>query len=281
MEILIKDVVKQGCEMLKSAKVTDAENDSWLLAEYVLGITRQSFYINPKASVDESDADRYLKIIKQRADKIPLQYITGTQEFMGYSFKVNENVLIPRQDTELLVEKAAEHISSFEKNVKVLDMCTGSGCIAVSIDKICKNAKVTAVDISHKALDIAKENSENNHADIEFIQSDMFENVTGKFDVIISNPPYIKTDEINVLMDEVKNHEPVIALDGDNDGLKFYRIIAENANEYLQKNGVILFEIGYDQGESVPEILREYKFKRIEVIKDLSGNDRVVIAGKE
>ena len=190
-------------------------------------------------------------------------------------------MLIPRQDTELLVENAITYIKSVKGNVDVLDMCTGSGCIAISIDRLCENAKVTAVDFSQKALVVAKENNALNKADVTFFQSDLFENVEKQYDVIVSNPPYIKTEEIESLMDEVRIHEPMMALDGDCDGLKFYKKIAKEGRQHLRSNGIIFFEIGYDQGQTVPAILEENGYKDIKVYKDLSGNDRVVTAGKE
>lgn len=281
MEILVRDAMNKAVSTLREAGVLDCENDSWLLAEHVFGITRQDYYINPYISVDKSQADRYFMLVKKRAKKIPLQHITGTQEFMGYTFKVNENVLVPRQDTELLVEKAVEYIQSLPGKVKVLDLCTGSGCIAISVDKMCRNAEVMAADISHEALAIARENNVANNAKVEFVNSNLFDEIQGKFDVIVSNPPYIKTGEIDTLMEEVKDHEPLIALDGDDDGLKFYRLIARRLGEYLKDDGFVMFEIGYDQGKSVPEILKKYGFHNIKVLKDLSKNDRVVIAGKE
>lgn len=281
MEILVKDIVDQGILMLEESCVTDAVTDSWLLAEYVFGITRAGFYINPMATVNKEQADKYLELVKKRVNRIPLQHITGVQEFMGFNFKVNGDVLIPRQDTELLVENAVEYINSLNRKVRVLDMCTGSGCIAISVDKLCPKAEVIAVDISNEALEVAKENNKNNNSDVEFVQSNLFDNVEGKFDVILSNPPYIKTAEVETLMQEVKEHEPRIALDGDDDGLKFYRLISEVSNNYLNDDGLIMFEIGYDQGETVPDILSKDGFKCIKVYKDLSGNDRVVIAGKE
>ena len=173
------------------------------------------------------------------------------------------------------------HFKLVKGNVDVLDMCTGSGCIAISIDRLCENAKVTAVDFSEKALVVAKENNALNKADVTFFQSDLFENVEKQYDVIVSNPPYIKTEEIESLMDEVRIHEPMMALDGDCDGLKFYKKIAKEGRQYLRSNGIIFFEIGYDQGQTVPAILEENGYKDIKVYKDLSGNDRVVTAGKE
>ena len=243
MEVLVRDIIKKAEEKLKEAGVVDFAVDSWLLAEFVFKINRTGFYMDPMMTVSKDRADKYMELVGIRASKIPLQHITGSQEFMGLDFKVNEDVLIPRQDTELLVENAITYIKSVKGNVDVLDMCTGSGCIAISIDRLCENAKVTAVDFSGKALVVAKEN--------------------------------------NALMDEVRIHEPMMALDGDCDGLKFYKKIAKEGRQHLRSNGIIFFEIGYDQGQTVPAILEENGYKDIKVYKDLSGNDRVVTAGKE
>lgn len=281
MEVLIKDVIAQGKLLLQEKEIPDADIDSMLLAEYVFGITKSVLYIEPERKTDKIAADRYMMLIRQRADRIPLQHLTGTQEFMGLTFRVNEKVLIPRQDTEILVEKAVRYINSLEREAKVLDMCTGSGCIAVSIDKFCPLAKVTAADISEEALETAAINNQINDGDVNFVRTDLFDRINKKFDLIISNPPYIKTEEIDKLMDEVRLYEPRIALDGEADGLKFYREISCRAGEYLKDNGKIMYEIGYDQGKTVPEILNKAGLKNIEVFKDLSGNDRVVTAGKE
>lgn len=279
MEVLVRDIIKKAQNTLEAADIADSQVDSWLLAEFVFGITRVKYYANMQMTVDGRSAEKYNELVNQRAGHIPLQHIIGTQEFMGLTFKVNENVLIPRQDTELLVENVLDYLGNDERTV--LDMCTGSGCIAVSIDRLSKNSKVTAVDISEKALEVAQENNRLNNAKVTFIQSDLFTNVTGKYDIIVSNPPYIRTDEIPKLMEEVKSHEPVMALDGMEDGLYFYKKICGEASDYLNDNGKIFFEIGYDQGDDVSEILRQNRFCNIEVLKDLSGNDRVVIARKE
>lgn len=281
MEVLVKDLIAKAEETLKKAEINDWKNDSWLLAEYVFSITRAKYYMNPLMCIDEDSARRYLQCITKRASKIPLQHITGVQEFMGFSFCVDENVLIPRQDTELLVEQTVHFVKSKQKPVAVLDLCTGSGCIGISVDRLCNNASVTAVDISDRALEMAQKNNMSLGAEVHFIQSDLFEKIEGKFDIIVSNPPYIKSDEVHKLMEEVKNYEPLIALDGDEDGLKFYQRIAEEAGEYLNGDGKIFLEIGYDQGTTVPDILYKEGFQSIKVLKDLSGNDRVVIAGKE
>lgn len=279
MEVLVRDIIKKAQNTLEAAGIADSQVDSWLLAEFVFGMTRVKYYANMQMTVDGRSAEKYNELVNQRAGHIPLQHIIGTQEFMGLTFKVNENVLIPRQDTELLVENVVDYLGNDERTV--LDMCTGSGCIAVSIDRLSKDSKVTAVDISEKALEVAQENNRLNNANVTFIQSDLFTNVTGKYDIIVSNPPYIRTDEIPKLMEEVKSHEPVMALDGMEDGLYFYKKICGEASDYLNDNGKIFFEIGYDQGDDVSEILRQNRFCNIEVLKDLSGNDRVVIARKE
>lgn len=279
MEVLVRDIIKKAQNTLEAAGIADSQVDSWLLAEFVFGITRVKYYANMQMTVEGRSAEKYNELVNQRAGHIPLQHIIGTQEFMGLTFKVNENVLIPRQDTELLVENVVDYLGNDERTV--LDMCTGSGCIAVSIDRLSKDSKVTAVDISEKALEVAQENNRLNNANVTFIQSDLFTNVTGKYDIIVSNPPYIRTDEIPKLMEEVKSHEPVMALDGMEDGLYFYKKICGEASDYLNDNGKIFFEIGYDQGDDVSEILRQNRFCNIEVLKDLSGNDRVVIARKE
>ena len=277
----LRNLYQSGTEKLEKAGIREAKLDAWYLLEYKTGISRAVFLADPDREVEEEKAESYQKDICTRARRIPLQHITGSQEFMGLDFKVNEDVLIPRQDTELLVENAITYIKSVKGNVDVLDMCTGSGCIAISIDRLCENAKVTAVDFSEKALVVAKENNTLNKADVTFFQSDLFENVEKQYDVIVSNPPYIKTEEIESLMDEVRIHEPMMALDGDCDGLKFYKKIAKEGRQYLRSNGIIFFEIGYDQGQTVPAILEENGYKDIKVYKDLSGNDRVVTAGKE
>lgn len=279
MEVLVKDIVAQAKKKLDACGIVESRIDSWLLAESVLGVSRQDLFLEPEKSISEEQAQKYFEAISERAEHIPLQHITGYQQFMDFEFIVNENVLIPRPETELLVEQVISYIK--EGYVKVLDMCTGSGCIAVSIDRMCANADVTAVDISEKALKVAGENNVNNQGRVTFVQSDLFENINETYDVIVSNPPYIPTSDIDTLMEEVREHEPHLALDGSADGLKFYREICTNAVNYLNKNGKIFLEIGYDQGQTVPELLRENGFSDIQVLKDLSGNDRMVIAGKE
>lgn len=279
MEVLVKDVVAKAIKKLDAAGIAESRIDSWLLAERVLGVSRQDLFLEPEKRVSEEQAQKYLDAVSVRAKHIPLQHITGCQQFLDLEFVVNKDVLIPRPETELLVEQVVSYIK--DNDIKVLDMCTGSGCIAVSIDRMCANADVTAVDISEKALKVAGENNIRNEGRVTFVQSDLFENIHETYDIIVSNPPYIPTSDIETLMEEVREHEPRLALDGSADGLKFYREICKNAVNYLNENGKIFLEIGYDQGRTVPELLRENGFTDIQVLKDLSGNDRMVIAGKE
>lgn len=277
-KILIKDLIAKASEKLKKAEVTEYVIDSRLLAEYVFHIDYYKLLVHPDMETDVKNAQIYNQLIEKRAAHIPLQHLTGNQEFMGINFKVNENVLIPRQDTEILVEEVIKYINSQERKVKVLDMCTGSGCIAISIDKLCDNAQVVGADISKKALEIAEINNKENSAGVDFIESDLFENIKECFDVIVSNPPYIESEKIEKLMPEVRDFEPHIALDGTKDGLEFYRNICNNLSRYLKEQGAVFFEIGYNQGRSVSKILNEQGFEKVKVIKDYSQNDRVVFA---
>ena len=211
--------------------------------------------------------------MKKRATHIPLQHLTGIQEFMDFPFRVNEHVLIPRQDTEILVEDALKY---FHPGMRVLDLCTGSGCIAVSLAKLCRGIFVDASDISREALDVAGENRKQLLADVNLIQSDLFEQIHGKYHMILSNPPYIRSEVIGTLQEEVRVHEPYQALDGKEDGLYFYREIIGRCRDYLLPEGRILFEIGCDQGEQVSGLLKEQGFLDVEVKQDLAGLDRVV-----
>ena len=216
-----------------------------------------------------------MQAVQKRIKHIPLAYIFGKTNFYGYDFKVNENVLIPRLDTEVLVEKIVEDVKNQNKQVSVLDIGTGSGAIIIAIQKE-TNSKCYAVDISKKALEIAKENAKINNAEIEFIESDLFENIKDlKVDYIVSNPPYIETEVVEGLEPEVVSNEPKLALDGGEDGLDFYRKIIKDAKQHLNNNGKLYFEIGYNQGKSVSDLMKE-DFENIEVIKDYGGNDRVV-----
>lgn len=282
-----REILLAGEEKLASQNIIDSKNDAWLLFEFIFNIPRHKYFmISSDECVDEEHIKEYFDAIDVRAKHIPLQHITKTQDFMGMTFKVNEHVLIPRQDTEVLVEKA---LSVMKDGDKVLDMCTGSGCIAISIAKL-KNVDVTAVDISPKALEVARENTKNLGAsNVTFIESNLFEKFKedstskncNKYDIIVSNPPYIKSLDIEDLMVEVKEHEPRLALDGDEDGLRFYRTITEESKDFLKPGGYLIYEIGCDQGDDLRNIMEENGFTDIEVIKDLAGLDRVCIAIKK
>lgn len=274
----IEELLRYGKEKLEKQKVEDASIISRILMQYVLKIDRNKLIINKNDNVDINKENEYKEYIEKIIKGKPVQYITNNQEFMKLNFYVDENVLIPQPDTEILVEKVIKSIDIME-NIEILDMCTGSGCIGISLAKNIKNTKVTLVDISKEAIEIAKKNAIQNEVEnkITFIQSDMFENVKGKFDIIVSNPPYIKTDIIQTLDKQVQN-EPHIALDGGEDGLDFYKILINEAHKYLKKDGKIFLEIGYDQKQEVENLTKQSKhYKKIETIKDLSQNDRVII----
>ena len=288
--ISLEALLKEGTTVLEENKIQEARLDAWLLLEYVTGISRALYYADPGKMLEKEKAEEYRQLIRQRAEHIPLQHITHQAYFMGFEFYVNENVLIPRQDTETLVEKALEILQGQDKP-RVLDMCTGSGCILLSILAMKENAIGTGADVSDKALLVAKRNAEGlNVADrAEFVESDLFSSpffkeTTGKevplYDILISNPPYIRSAVIDDLMEEVKGHDPRIALDGHEDGLYFYRRIVSEGKAYLREEGWMLFEIGYDQGEDVSTLLKEAGFIHVQVIKDLAGLDRVVLGQK-
>lgn len=278
----IEEILKKEINNLKQNNIENSTLKAKILLENILNVKKEYLLIHSEEEVKQEDKIKYENCIKELIKGKPLQYITNKQEFMGLNFYVDENVLIPQPDTEILVEKAIEIAETTQKN-KILDMCTGSGCIAISLAKKINNAQITAVDISNSALNVANKNAINNNVEnkIKFVNSDMFNNIEEKFDIIVSNPPYIETETINKLEIEVQN-EPHLALDGGIDGLKFYKIIANNAFEYLNENGYLLLEIGYNQQNSVTQLLQDIgKYKNIETIKDLGGNYRVVIARKE
>ena len=275
----IEELLREGKKVLEKNNIEEASIISRSLLQYVLKIDRNKLVINKDEEVENNKENEYIGYIKEVAAGKPVQYITNKQEFMGLSFFVDENVLIPQPDTEILVEEAIKYANQIKENVEILDMCTGSGCIGVALAKHVKNAEVTLVDISTKALEVAKKNAKENEVKekVNFIQSDMFENIKSKFDVIVSNPPYIKTKVINELDLQVQN-EPHLALDGGENGLKFYEILINEAPKYLKENGKIFLEIGYDQKKEVEELARNSKlYKEIETVKDLSNNDRVIV----
>ena len=263
----------------KLFQLMDGDEDARQLLLYAFGISMNTLLLHFTEKFEENERTRYFReIVERRAGHEPLQYITGVQNFFGLDFKVNENVLIPRQDTEVLVEKILTENTG--KDLRVLDLCTGSGCIAVTLKKLGGYAEVTGSDISRDALLIADENARENDADITFYESDMFGQMkdAGRFDLIVSNPPYIRRAVLETLMPEVRDHEPRIALDGDADGLAFYRIIAEEARGFLTGSGRLYLEIGFDQAADVRRILEEKGYRNLEITKDLSQLDRIVRA---
>lgn len=269
-----RQILDEAAAVLSNAGIDEAANDAWVLFESVFKMNRTHYLMYSFNSASDEAVQEYKSLIKRRAAREPLQYITGRAYFMGLEFAVNSSVLIPRFDTEILVEEALKHI---DKDSTVLDMCTGSGCIAISLGVLGRALKVTAADISDDALEVAEINRIKNNADnVTLLHSDMFAEVNGEFDMIVSNPPYIRTDVVRTLMPEVVEHEPEIALDGCEDGLHFYRILAEESVHFLKNNGLLIMEIGYDQAEDVTNLLQSNNFTDIRVIRDLAGLDRVV-----
>lgn len=267
-----EETLNDGIQSLSQAFLEEAKADAWFLFQDYFQMSRASYYINCKDSVEEEKHKAYMHLVEKRASHIPLQYILGSTEFMGLTFKVNENVLIPRQDTETLVEE----VMKVADQKAILDICTGSGCIITSLAKLCDLSAAVGVDISSKALKVAKDNVDSNGVNVQLLESDLFQKVEGTFDIIVSNPPYIASALIKELMPEVRLHEPMLALDGNKDGLYFYRKIIDLAGTYLNREGLIYFEIGYDQGEAVKNLLEIAGFSSISVIQDLAGLDRVV-----
>ena len=275
VEYSLKGLLTDGAKMLTQAGIDEAELDARYILEYITGLNSAQYFIHSEDIIEKNKAEEFFRLIERRSKRIPLSYVIGTRDFFGLTFKVDENVLIPEQETELLVEEVIKH----SEGKSVLDMCTGSGCIAISIALFGKPSKVAASALSEKALKVARENAKSLKAgEISFIQGDMFENVTDKFDIIVSNPPYIETGEIDELMPEVRDYIPRLALDGDIDGLKFYRIISKEAVKKLNKNGRIFYEIGYNQSRAVASILLENGFTDAKIMKDYSGLDRIVMA---
>jgi release factor glutamine methyltransferase len=253
-----------------------------MLLEHVLKKDRVSMYLNGLQEVDIQDIDTVTGMVGRRVSGEPIQYILGYREFMGLTMVVEPGVLIPRQDTEILVEQVIQRINP-EKNVQILEWCTGSGCIAVSLAVLCKNATVTACDINDKAIALAQKNIMQHQATerVTIIKSDLLESkwlgITQTYDIICANPPYIPAREIEALDRQIKAYEPLLALDGGEDGLDFYKQLAKNGPQYLKSGGILALEIGYNQREAVVALLNKNKFKHITTIKDLAGLDRVVI----
>ena len=285
-----QDVWQWGTEQLRKQNIGEDKLDARLLLEYVCGTDRNTLLVHGDREVSEREQERYQLLIEKRAQHVPLQHLTGEQEFMGLTFIVNEHVLVPRQDTEILVEEVMKNLHD---GMRILDMCTGSGCILLSLLQYSNDCQGVGVDLSAEALKVAEENyarlkAEKPEMDATFIQSDLFaamdvalqDQQSGKqgekFDIIVSNPPYIRTDVIDTLMPEVREHEPLMALDGTADGLHFYREITKEAKNYLNRGGMLYYEIGYDQAAEVTAIMQAEGFQEIEVVKDFAGLDRVV-----
>ena len=263
-----------GKEQLQKAGITDAELDARLLLEFICHTDRNALYAHGDQEIEDEKMQDFLQLIEKRAVHIPLQHLTGEQNFMGLDFLVNEHVLIPRQDTEILVE---EIMRDLHDGIRILDMCTGSGCILLSLLHYSNDCSGVGADVSEDALAVARQNADRlAEKQAVFIQSDLFEKVEGSFDLIVSNPPYIRSQEIAGLMPEAREHEPHLALDGKDDGLHFYREIIKGAMPHLKRGGQLFFEIGYDQGEAVQALLAANGYTEIAVVKDYAGLDRVV-----
>lgn len=273
----IKQAITKGMIMLKSNNVESPKLKARLLLQYILDKPRQYIIVYDNKEIDKQQQWQYFVNIEKLTKGVPLQHITHRQEFMKMDFFVDENVLIPRPDTEILVEEVIK-IAQKYNSTRILDLCTGSGAIAISLKKFVPNADITAVDISEKALEIAQRNAKKLETKINFLKSDLFDKLDNKkFDIIVSNPPYIRKDEIKKLSEEVQK-EPKIALDGGEDGLDFYRIITEQAINYLKTGSFLCFEIGYNQKNDVIKIIEDdQNYKNIYCKKDLYGNDRIII----
>lgn len=281
-----RDIYEWGQDQLSAAGIDEAKTDARLLLEWCCNTDSNILFAHGDRSVSADEYERYAACIDRRKTHVPLQHITGEQDFMGLTFMVNKDVLIPRQDTEVLVEEVMRHLHD---GMRILDMCTGSGCILLSLLRYSNDCTGVGVDISTEALRLAVKNTERilgvqamEQSKVILRQHNLFEGLDcqDKFDIIVSNPPYIKTDVIETLMPEVREHEPHLALDGREDGMFFYRRIIEQAGRFLVGGGMLFFEIGYDQGEEVRRLMEQAGYMDIEVIKDFAGLDRVVCGGK-
>ncbi len=298
MGLPIKELLNIGKVQLEKSGDADAAIDVKILYRFMKGMSKKDFLLNWQYEANDDDCEDFFKIIERRASGVPTQYITGAQSFMGHTFKVDESVLIPRQDTETMVEDALELIDkgtirgeavAEKKSWDVLDLCCGSGAIGLSIFLDAgKKTKVTCSDFSKDALATARKNAFTLGAEkVKFVHSDLLQSFKGKFknqkfDLIISNPPYIKSDVIPTLQREVKDHEPMMALDGGKDGLDFYRIIVGEAADHLKKEGVLMLEIGHDQGQDLIDMIEATeKFEKAVCLKDLAHRDRIIVAKRK
>lgn len=268
-----RKLYETGKDRLEKAGIQEAALDARLLLEEVCRTDRNTLLVHGDRAVTEEEETQFRIFIERRSTHEPLQQITGWQEFMGLCFSVTEDVLVPRQDTETLVEEVMRYLRD---GMEILDVCTGSGCILLSLLRYSNGCRGVGCDISEKALAVAGQNAKELGISAQFIQSDLFESIEGRFEYIVSNPPYIRKDMIPTLMEEVRDHEPLIALDGGEDGLDFYRKITREATEHLYSGGMLFFEIGYDQGEAVKLLMEEEGYEEVTVSQDLAGLDRVV-----
>ncbi|MCR5501368.1 MAG: peptide chain release factor N(5)-glutamine methyltransferase [Acetatifactor sp.] len=270
-----RQLFTHGKEELSRALVPEAELDARLLLEYACEITRSDLLVHGDREATAEQEELYLSLLTRRSKRIPLQHLTGTQEFMGLTFEVDENVLIPRQDTEILVEEVMKDLHG---GSSILDLCTGSGCILISLLNYSNDCRGVGVDLSPAALSVARKNARRliPSKDCTFLEGDLFVPVTGKFDILTSNPPYIPSNVVDGLMPEVRDHEPRMALDGLEDGLFFYRRILAECPPYLHPGSEAYFEIGYDQGQAVSSLMRDSGFSEVRIIQDYAGLDRVV-----
>jgi len=287
----IEDLLAFGKEQLEKSGNEYAKYERKVLLEEVLGCNYMYMLMNGQEEVPEQKERRYRELIGERCRHYPLQYILGYAHFMDYTFLVNENVLIPRSDTEILVEVAEELIEKWETGderitvstsqsgkmkTRVWDLCCGSGCIGISLKLYHKEIALVLSDVSKKALEVTRQNLAKYHVGAEVLQGDLFEAFSGRANLIVSNPPYIESEEIKTLMPEVREYEPASALDGGTDGLDFYRRIVGQAPGYLEENGYLMFEIGCRQGKEVCNMMEEKGFLDVQVKKDYAGLDRVV-----
>lgn len=270
-----RQLYQEGCLLLQQADIEEATLDARLLLEYVCGTGRNTLLAHPDRPVSPKEEEEYREFLKRRVRRIPLQQLTGQQDFMGLTFEVTDNVLIPRQDTEILVE---EILRKLQDGMSILDMCTGSGCILISLLYYSNNCRGVGADLSGKALEVARRNAKRlvPEEEYDFLEGSLFEKIEGKYDIIVSNPPYIESAVIETLMPEVRDHEPRMALDGGEDGLYFYRRIIRESVRWLNREGRLFFEIGCGQAEAVSELMRRAAFSDIYVVKDYAGLDRVV-----
>lgn len=280
--MLLKELIKYGQDTLASVGIQEATSDARLLAMHVFGFTYTDIFMKANDVVGLEDENSYRNVINVRSSHYPCQYITGSQDFMGYSFRCSEGVLIPRPETELLVEEAIM-LTRERAQIKALDMCCGTGCIGISyylkrIESGHNKDIVVLGDISKDAIELSKENMFNLGAKCDIVRTDLFENIEDSFDIIMSNPPYIKTSDIEDIMEDVREHEPRLALDGMEDGLYFYKEIINRTDKFLRKDGIIIFEIGYNQYQDIRQLLLDKGFTDITVKKDYAGLDRIVIA---